>query len=83
MAFPDMGNMKFNGSPDSDEDDDDEDDDENNQKPPIFAGAIPLGSIFGNLNNFKQNNGQDETSSGSNVKKKVKPEKKKSANKRK
>ena len=83
MAFPDMGNMKFNGSSDSDEDDDDEDDDESNQKPPIFAGAIPLGSIFGNLNNFKQNNGQDETSSGSNVKKKVKPEKKKSANKRK
>ena len=83
MAFPDMGNIKFNGNQDSDEDDNEEDDDESNQKPPIFAGAIPLGSIFGNLNNFKQNNGQDETSSGSNVKKKVKPEKKKSANKRK
>ena len=82
MAFPDMGNMNFNNHNQDDEDYDD-DDTENNQRPPIFAGAIPLGSIFGNLNNFKQNNGQDEVSNGSNVKKKVKPEKKKSANKRK
>ena len=82
MAFPDMGNMNFNNHNQDDEDDDD-DDTENNQRPPIFAGAIPLGSIFGNLNNFKQNNGQDEVSNGSNVKKKVKPEKKKNQNKRK
>ena len=83
MAFPDMGNMNFtNNSNDDEEDDDDEE--QNSKRPPIFAGAIPLGSIFGNLNNFKQNNGQDEVAnSGSNVKKKVKPEKKKSANKRK
>ena len=82
MAFPDIGNMNFNNHNQDDEDDDD-DDTENNQRPPIFAGAIPLGSIFGNLNNFKQNNGQDEVSNGSNVKKKVKPEKKKNQNKRK
>ena len=82
MAFPDMGNMNFNNHNQDDEDYDD-DDTENNQRPPIFAGAIPLGSIFGNLNNFKQNNGQDEVSNGSNVKKKVKPEKKKNQNKRK
>ena len=82
MAFPDMGNMNFNNHNQDDEDYDD-DDTENNQRPPIFAGAIPLGSIFGNLNNFKQNNVQDEVSNGSNVKKKVKPEKKKNQNKRK
>ena len=82
MAFPDMGNMNFNNQNQDDEDYEDEKG-ENNQRPPIFAGAIPLGSIFGNLSNFKQNNGQDEISGNGNVKKKVKPEKKKSANKRK
>ena len=49
---------------------------------PIFAGAIPLGSIFGNLGNFRQQNGADE-SSNTNVKKKVKPEKKKNKSKKK
>ena len=82
MAFPDMRNMNFNNQNQDDEDYEDEEG-ENNQRPPIFAGAIPLGSIFGNLSNFKQNNGQDEISGNGNVKKKVKPEKKKSANKRK
>ena len=82
MAFPDMGNMNFNNQNQDDEDYEDEEG-ENNQRPPIFAGAITLGSIFGNLSNFKQNNGQDEISGNGNVKKKVKPEKKKSANKRK
>ena len=83
MAFPDMGNMNFNNNQDENDEDYEDEEGENNQRPPIFAGAIPLGSIFGNLNNFKQNNGQDETSNGSNIKKKVKPEKKKSQNKRK
>ncbi|MBR0428081.1 MAG: ATP-dependent Clp protease ATP-binding subunit [Clostridia bacterium] len=83
MAFPDMGNMNFANNS-NDEEDDDDDEEQNSKRPPIFAGAIPLGSIFGSLNNFRQNNGQDETSnSGSNVKKKVKPEKKKNANKKK
>ena len=85
MSFPDMSNMNLNNNPgEENEDDEDYDEDEpNNERPPFFAGAIPLGSIFGNLNNFKQNNSQDETTSGGTVKKKVKPEKKKSANKRK
>ena len=83
MAFPDMGNMSFNNNQNDEDEDYDDEESNNNQRPPIFAGAIPLGSIFGNLSNFKQNNGQDEISGGSNVKKKVKPEKKKSTNKRK
>ncbi len=83
MAFPDMGNMNFANNS-NDEEDDDDDEEQNSKRPPIFAGAIPLGSIFGSLNNFRQNNSQDEASnSGSNVKKKVKPEKKKNANKKK
>ena len=54
---------------------DDEDDEEFNDNPSkLFAGAIPLGSIFGNLGNF-QNQSEEN---GTNVKKKVKPEKKKS-----
>ena len=82
MAIPDLGNMNFNNNSDEESDDEDENID-NTQQQPFFAGAIPLGSIFGNLNNFKQNNGSDEVSNGLNVKKKVKPEKKKSSNKRK
>ena len=54
---------------------DDEEGEEFNDNPSkIFAGAIPLGSIFGNLSNF-QNQSEE---SNSNIKKKVKPEKKKS-----
>ena len=85
MSFPDMANMNLNNNP-VEENEDEEDYDEyepSNEQPPFFAGAIPLGSIFGNLNNFKQNNGTDESSNSGTVKKKVKPEKKKSANKRK
>ena len=48
---------------------------------PIFAGAIPLGSLFSNLG-FRAQNGAESNSNG-NVKKKVKPEKKKSNKKRK
>ncbi len=87
MAFPDMGNMNFNNNRNEDDSNNEEDSDEEDQNlnhPHIFAGAIPLGSIFGSLNNFRQNNGQDDVAnSGSNVKKKVKPEKKKNANKKK
>ena len=78
MAFPNMMNEMNNSEF---EEDDSEEDDENHARP-IFAGAIPLGSIFGNLNNFKQQNGNENFSSG-NVKKKVKPEKKKTKNKKK
>ena len=72
MAFPDMAN----GSNDNEYDDGDE----SQGARPIFAGAIPLGSIFGNLGNFKEQNGNENYSNG-NVKKKVKPEKKKTKNK--
>ncbi len=80
MAFPDMMNGMNNE--DFDDEESDNDDEENTGARPIFAGAIPLGSIFGNLGNFKQQNGND-TSSNGNVIKKVKPEKKKSKNKKK
>ncbi|MCI9064140.1 MAG: ATP-dependent Clp protease ATP-binding subunit [Clostridia bacterium] len=56
------------------QDNDDEEFDDNPSK--IFAGAIPLGSIFGNLSNFTNQQGGEGSQSG--VKKKVKPEKKKS-----
>ncbi len=49
----------------------------------VFAGAIPIGSIFGNLFNPKMQNSNGEETSSENVKKKVKPEKKKTKNKRK
>lgn len=48
----------------------------------VFAGAIPLGSIFGNLFN-PQSQASNEDTSSSNIKKKVKPEKKKTKNKKK
>ncbi len=50
---------------------------ENNERP-IFAGAIPLGSIFGGFNNYNSSNKSEENSA--NIKKKVKPEKKKNNN---
>ena len=49
------------------------------QEPKVFAGAIPLGSIFGNLFGSQ---GQPQEANGT-IKKKVKPEKKKNANKKK
>ena len=58
--------------------DEDIDSDET-QQPKVFAGAIPLGSIFGNIFG---NQGQPQESNGT-IKKKVKPEKKKNGNKKK
>ena len=60
---------------------DEYDDAENTEPPKVFAGAIPLGSIFGNIFNG-ENSGVQEEASG-NIKKKVKPEKKKAKNKKK
>ena len=57
------------------------DDNEIGDTPKVFAGAIPLGSIFGNFFN-SGNSGAKEEASG-NIKKKVRPEKKKSKNKKK
>ena len=77
--------VPFNGDENNSEDDQDQDyDDNQNESRPIFAGAIPLGSIFSNLSNMQsQENGENNISGGNNnIRKKVKPEKKKN-NKRK
>ena len=68
---------EMNNSSEFDDENENEDEDDEGKTPstPIFAGAIPLGSIFGNLGNFRQQNGSD---ANGNVKKKVKPDKKKS-----
>ena len=60
----------------------DEEEFSNENEPKVFAGAIPLGSIFGNIFNPQPQNTTEDNSS-SNIKKKVKPEKKKSKNKKK
>ncbi len=59
-------------------------DSENNQEDgesKVFAGAIPLGSLFGNIFGQNQQNQTDPSKAG-NTKKKVKPEKKKNKKKR-
>ena len=72
-----MDGIEFDAVPFSEADEyEDENENVSEGARPIFAGAIPLGSIFGNLG-FMNQNGSDNMSSG-NVKKKVKPEKKKS-----
>ena len=74
----DIEGIEFGGIP-VEQMDNEETDDEENQNPKVFAGAIPLGSIFGNI--FGGQN-QAQEASGT-IKKKVKPEKKKNANKKK
>ena len=77
MAFPDMNSINDNFNDGEEYDDEVEQGNSENQgSRPIFAGAIPLSSIFGNLGNFRQQNGNENITNG-NVKKKVKPEKKK------
>ena len=73
----DIEGIEFGGIPA--EQIDMEDTDEENQSHKVFAGAIPLGSIFGNIFGG-QNQAQEANST---VKKKVKPEKKKNVNKKK
>ena len=63
------------------EEDDEEQYDEN-EAPKVFAGAIPLGSIFGNIFGGPEPQGQQVTSGNGNTKKKVKPEKKKNKKKK-
>ena len=55
---------------------------DSSEEPKVFAGAIPIGSIFGNFFNPKAKGFNEDTSS-STIKKKVKPEKKKNKNKKK
>ena len=62
------------------ESDDDYQDDEN-ETPKVFAGAIPLGSIFGNIFGGPEPQ-QGQPVSNGNIKKKVKPEKKKNKKKK-
>ena len=62
-----FGAIPVNESPNN-FDEDDEIDDESPESPKVFAGAIPLGSIFGN---FFGGQNQAQESNGS-VKKKVK-----------
>ena len=63
------------------EEEDEEQYDEN-EAPKVFAGAIPLGSIFGNIFGGPEPQGQQVSSGNGNTKKKVKPEKKKNKKKR-
>ena len=78
-SLGDLEGVEFGAIP-VNENDLDENTEEN--QPKVFAGAIPLGSIFGNLFNPKEQNLNEDNSSG-NIKKKVKPEKKKPKNKKK
>ena len=80
LEIGDLSSLNYNDdSPDSD-------DEEFNDNPPkILAGAIPLGSIFGNFNNMinkNQNKNSNEQSSSNNTKKAVKNEKKKNKKKK-
>ena len=61
---------------------DDDDQDDENEAPKVFAGAIPLGSIFGNIFGEPEAQGQQTSSGNGNTKKKVKPEKKKNKKKK-
>ena len=70
-----LGAIPVDDMMENDEDDDEEFDDNPSK---IFAKAIPLGSIFGNLPNFQNQNSEQQAENGNEVKKKVKPEKKKS-----
>ncbi len=79
-SLENMDDIDFEAIPINEDQDRDDSQDENDPK--VFAGAIPIGSIFGNLFNPKMQNGGNEDGSA-NVKKKVKPEKKKQKNKRK
>ena len=63
------------------EEEDEEQYDEN-EAPKVFAGAIPLGSIFGNIFGGPEPQGQQVSSGNGNTKKKVKPEKKKNKKKK-
>lgn len=73
----DIDGIQFGAIPSSQFEDDNDSDEP--QEPKVFAGAIPLGSIFGNLFGGQ---GQPQEANGT-IKKKVKPEKKKNANKKK
>ena len=78
--------MGFGAIPVNPQNNDSDEEEFNDNPPKIFAGAIPLGSIFGGFNNmFNNPSAQSQASNNannSNVKKKTKPEKKKSKKKK-
>ena len=56
-----LGAMPINNINNDADDTDNDSEDLNDEQSPIFAGAIPLGSIFGNFNNFNGSNKQDHS----------------------
>ena len=78
--------MGFGAIPVNPQNNDSDEEEFNDNPPKIFAGAIPLGSIFGGFNNmFNNPSAQSQAqnnANNSNVKKKTKPEKKKSKKKK-
>ena len=56
--------------------------DDENEAPRVFAGAIPLGSLFGNIFGGPEAQTQQSSNGNGNIKKKVKPEKKKNKKKK-
>ena len=56
--------------------------DDENEAPRVFAGAIPLGSLFGNIFGDPEAQTQQASNGNGNIKKKVKPEKKKNKKKK-
>jgi len=80
----DIDGIEFGAVPLSQDYQEQDDEDLQEEQPKVFAGAIPLGSIFGNIFGGEQKaKNSSEEISGSNVKRKVKPEKKKPKNKKK
>ena len=80
----DIDGIEFGAVPLSQDYQEQDDEDLQEEQPKVFAGAIPLGSIFGNIFGEEQKaKNSSEEISGSNVKRKVKPEKKKPKNKKK
>lgn len=81
-SLGDIDGIQFGSIPMTEDFQDEELDDEE-QPPKVFAGAIPLGSIFGNIFNGQQSQNSNADNVNSTVKKKIKPEKKKAKNKKK
>ena len=73
--------IEFGAIPAYEDENDDNQEDEEPSK--VFAGAIPLGSILGNIfGPNSQNQTENSPSNSGNIKKKVKPEKKKNKKKK-
>ena len=80
-SLGDMDGVEFGAFPIGNNGESEKDENFEENGPKVFAGAIPLGSIFGNIFESQSQNLNEEANN--NVKKKVKPEKKKAKNKKK